>query len=78
MQGDIPLELIISAAIGIILLHRPIAPDNPCVVFSKQAKAIAKQAERDISKSANLLLSNFKFQPMYARFNCQAWEKGRL
>jgi hypothetical protein len=60
MQGDIPLELIISAAVGIILVHRPITPNNPCVVFSKQAKAIANQTERDLSKSANLLLSNFE------------------
>ena len=51
VQGDIPLELIISAAIGIILIHRPIPPNNPCVVFPKKA-------ERDISKSPKLTLSN--------------------
>ena len=45
MQGDIPFELVVSAAVGIIIVYRPIAPKNLGVVFAEQAEAIAEQAE---------------------------------
>ena len=58
MQDDIPFEIIVSAAVVIILTHRSITPEKSCVVFSKKSKALANQTEREISKSANLSLSN--------------------
>ena len=46
MRGDIPLELVIPAPVGIILVPRPITTKTLGVIFSKLAEAIAGQAER--------------------------------
>jgi hypothetical protein len=46
MRGDIPLELVIPAPVGIIRVPRPITTKNLGVVFSELAEAIAGQAGR--------------------------------
>ena len=47
MQRDIPLEFVVSAAVCIILVYCPIAPNNPSVIFfTEQTEAIADPTKR--------------------------------
>ena len=46
MHGDIPLELVIPAPVGIVRVPRPITAKNLSGVFSELTEAIAGQAER--------------------------------
>jgi hypothetical protein len=47
VQRDIPLEFVVSAAVCIILVYCPIAPNSPSVIFfTEQAETIADPTKR--------------------------------
>jgi hypothetical protein len=50
MSGDIPLELVIPAPVGIVRVPRPLTAKNLGVVFSELTEAIAGQAESLLTK----------------------------
>jgi hypothetical protein len=58
VRGDIPLELVSSAAVAIILVPRSITAKNLGVVFAEKAEAIANQAKRLPCKWLDFLIPN--------------------